>query len=164
MIPDPRKRLGRRHALSSILSLMVIATLCGANDNKTIVKWGKNNPKICELLRFRKARPLSEATLCRICKILPAEWFAIIMKIYSEITLEGKQLSIDGKRSKGKKSSNQLTVTAFIIETHTVIAVKDTTFGKEMPTVRELIDQLDLRNALITTDALSTQRDIVKKL
>jgi hypothetical protein len=162
-IPDPRKRLGRRHPLASILALMVLAILCGANDNKSIIKWGKSNPRICDLLGFRQSKPLSEATLCRICKILPATWYDLIITFYREIELQGKQICLDGKRTKGKKAAQQLTVTAFVAETHIVVGVKDTIFGKEIPAVKELIDELNIKGAIITTDALSTQRDLVKK-
>jgi hypothetical protein len=163
-ISDPRSPLGVRHKLSSIVALMTIATLCGANDNKSIVLWGKANEAICNLLKFRNGKPASESTLCRVCKTLPSNWYDLVMEEYQDTSLKGKQICLDGKRTKGKKNSQQLTVTAIIVETHTVIGVKNTTFGKELNAVRELLDELDLTDCTVTTDALSTQRDVLKKL
>ena len=117
---------------------------------------------------YRKAKLKNEitleATLCRICKILPLDWYDIIIKEYKQNEPKHKQICIDGKRSKGKHGSNQITVTAFIAETRTVVGVKNATFGKELVCVKELLEDLNLEGTIVSADALSTQRDIVKKL
>lgn len=48
-IPDPRRAAGRRHRLSTVLSLAAAATLCGMRGYKAMADWTKSlKPKALE--------------------------------------------------------------------------------------------------------------------
>ena len=84
-IEDPRKPKGIRHALAAILSLCVVALMCGAKNPNRIANWWKNRTGLDSLLerlgftqdygpgKSTVYRVLSEAIVEQLqCKI--SEW------------------------------------------------------------------------------------------
>ena len=54
-IDDPRRRQGRRHALTTVLALAAAATLCGMRGYKTISEWIDDlSPRALERFRVRR--------------------------------------------------------------------------------------------------------------
>jgi hypothetical protein len=62
-VPDPRRRRGIRHPLSSVLALCVVAMLSGRQNLTQIHRFGKSNPQVLETLGFRKRRSPVTTTL-----------------------------------------------------------------------------------------------------
>ena len=68
-IDDPRRRQGRRHALSTVLALAAAATLCGMRGYKAISEWVDDlSPRVLQRFRvrrrngqYRPAQPVGDA-------------------------------------------------------------------------------------------------------
>jgi len=66
-LTDPRKRFGKRHKFSSLVSLIVLGNLCGLPCIAHIAEWAKRLPnQTLRLLGFRAGLAPSLATLHRV--------------------------------------------------------------------------------------------------
>ena len=64
---DPRAARGKRHPLSALLSLAVVAMLAGMTTYEAIVNYGKERGwEFLQLLGFTRRRGLCKATYSRI--------------------------------------------------------------------------------------------------
>lgn len=71
MVPDPRKRRGRRHRLAGVFALALAATVTGARSLAAIAQWAADAP--AAVLAGLGAGPApSEATFRRLCE--PDRW------------------------------------------------------------------------------------------
>jgi hypothetical protein len=57
-VPDPRSPKGRRHPLTAILSLTVVATLAGCKGLEAIAQFGRDHGKaLAHALGFTRPNP-----------------------------------------------------------------------------------------------------------
>jgi len=64
-IPDPRSKLGRRHRLSTVLSIATAATLCGMKGYKAMAGWAQDlGPKARARFKCRREND---------CYVVPSE-------------------------------------------------------------------------------------------
>ena len=70
-VPDPRSRKGRRHPLTAILSLTVVATLAGCKSLEAIAQFGRDHgPGLAHALGFRRKRTPAKSTLSEIFRAI----------------------------------------------------------------------------------------------
>ena len=70
-VPDPRHRKGRRHPLTAILSLTVVATLAGCKSLEAIAQFGRDHgPALAEALGFTRPLTPCKATLSNVFRAL----------------------------------------------------------------------------------------------
>ena len=102
--PDPRSRHGRRHPLSAVLVLSVLAMACGARSLYAIAQWGRTrDSELLKALGFTREKTPSVSTLHKLFKRLEVdefergleEWFV------SMLGEEQEGIAIDGKALKG---------------------------------------------------------------
>ena len=78
-ITDPRHRRGRRHALSVVLAVAVVAVLTGASSLAAIGEWASDAPgQVLAALGVRRDptgafRPPGEATVTRVLARIDAD-------------------------------------------------------------------------------------------
>jgi hypothetical protein len=170
-VVDPRKRRGVRHPLQSILAIAACAVLSGAQSLGAIAEWAL--PLTAEQLRrFGSRRPTapSERTLRRMLGALDAAAFDRIVGQWAEEHCEsvGRALAIDGKTLRGSADADGKAVhlLAALLHHEAVVtaqmAVPDKT--NEIPCAKELLAPLDLTGAVVTADALHTQRETARYL
>lgn len=170
-IPDPRKRRGIRHSSESVLALALCAKLCGARSLEAMAQWAEDLPaETLRRLGCRRGRAPSEPTFRRLLgRIDPAaldrrlgEWTA------GRTDLQGKGLAIDGKTVRGSKDGERPAVHlvgAVVHEEGLVVAqtrVADKT--NEITSVEPLLQGLDIAGAVVTGDAIFTQKSIASYL
>ncbi len=67
LIPDARKRRGKRHPLAGVLALACVAMLCGARSHSTVAEWGHTywevDPGLLRRLGLGRHGPPSNATV-----------------------------------------------------------------------------------------------------
>lgn len=170
-VVDPRKRRGVRHPLQSILSIAACAVLSGASSIGAMVEWAMHlTPE--QMRRFGSNRPTppSERTLRRMLGALDAQAFDHIVGQWAEEHCEslGRALAIDGKTLRGSADGDAKAVhlMAALLHDEAVVtaqmAVPDKT--NEIPCAKALLDPLDLNGAVVTADALHTQRETARYL
>jgi len=169
---DPRAG-NARHRLIDILSIALLAMLSGADDYPGIVEFGLDR---IELLRGYLALPHgipSVSTFRRVFAAVDPQAMGEVLGRWSgELvkTCQGKQIAIDGKALRRsfertwKKMGLQM-VTAYCVEDSLVLAqsaVEEK--SNEITAVPKLLKMLDLNGAVITVDALNTQKAIAKQI
>jgi hypothetical protein len=166
---DFRKPRGVRFSLVAILSLAACATMSGAKSFAAMAQWAAELPRELLLrLGCRRKKPPSVKTFRRILnKIGPEEfedrvgqWFA------GHAALGGEGVSVDGKTACGSaddQSPAAHLLSAFTHQEGVVVAekrVSDKT--NEIPCIQPLLEKLDVKGAVITADAMHTQKETAR--
>lgn len=173
-IPDTRMARGKRHRKVSVLMVSICALLCSASNYAAIAQWAKScTQNMLKRLGCRFNRktgryePPSEPTIRRFLQEVNAE--AVAAAIYGWLqALSGNDsaLAVDGKTLRGASRQHGHKVhllSAFLQQKGAVIAqcaVDRKT--NEIPTLRTLLDPLDMKDRVVTLDAMHTQKDTAR--
>jgi predicted transposase YbfD/YdcC len=167
---DPRAD-NARHFLTDMLVIAILAVICGADDYPGVVEFGRDQ---LDWLKTFLALPHgvpSVSTFRRLFAALKPSVLAGWMNRWaSELagSMAGKQIAIDGKTLRRSfehawdKSGLHL-VTAWCVQENLVLAqqaVADK--SNEITAVPELLKALDVRGAVVSGDAMNTQREIAQ--
>ena len=80
-IPDPRRAEGKRHPLSAVLSLLVLATMAGMRGLQGVVDLGRNlPPDVVASLGFTRPKTLAKSILSEILRAIDIEAFEAIVR------------------------------------------------------------------------------------
>lgn len=116
-IPDPRKPKGVRHPLGALLSLIVVALLCGEENPERISRFAACHPQLLPLLGFhaplqgrcahRRGRicPPSNDTIARALAMVESanlnvylgDWLARLIAQREMVAVDGKSLRGQGE-------------------------------------------------------------------
>ena len=170
---DRRKRRGIRHSLQSVLAIAICAVLAGQRSFTAIEGWTRDQPKeILKRLGCKYFQPPSERTFRRVLKhIVNVEevdeklglWVAQQQSI-----LKGMGIALDGKTLRGSRDGDKKGVhllSAVVHGSSVVVAqmrVSDKT--NEIPCVKPLLAKLDIAGAVVTADAMHTQKETARHL
>ncbi len=169
-IDDPRRELGRKHFLNDILVISIIAIISGAETWNNIEDYAKIKESFLRsFLRLPHGIP-SHDTFNRVFSIIDPEQFekCFIDWFQSTVKIEmGEFISIDGKtirgaKSKGKKSPFHI-VSAWASKANLVLGqVMTDEKSNEITAIPQLIEILDLKETVVTIDAMGCQVEIAK--
>jgi predicted transposase YbfD/YdcC len=181
-VPDPRKRRGVRHSLSSVLAAAIAAVLAGAQSFTAIAEWIADAPPpvlICLGIRrdplTRRFQPPGEATIRRVLEAVDAAaldaevgaWLSVRVQEASPHAGPRPRraaLAVDGKALRGTRhaSADGQAVHLLAVLDHQACAVlgQAGVDGKtnEVTRFAPLLEPLDLAGHVVTADALHTQR------
>lgn len=166
-VPDPRSRHGRRHPLSAILSLAVLAMLSGAKSYQAIAQFGRDKGvALAHALGFRRGKTPTKSTFSVLFRSLDVGAFeqALSRWIASRLP-EGteKAISLDGKTVRGSRDGEvpgQHLVAAYSAEAQAVLAqMKVDAKTNEHKAALQLLGILPVKGNIVTGDALFCQRD-----
>jgi predicted transposase YbfD/YdcC len=171
-VSDPRAS-NVRHRLVDVFAITLLAMLAGADDYPGIVEFGLDRIDLLSGLLVLPHGIPSVSTFRRVFAAIDPQamgdvlgrWSAALVK-----TCQGKQIAIDGKALRRsfehawKKMGLQI-VTAYCVEDALVLC-QDAVDEKsnEITAVPKLLDMLDVTGAVITVDALNTQKTIAKQI
>ena len=172
-ITDNRQEKKVRHKLSDIIALVFFALLANANEWVEIEAFGKEHEGFLRKhLQLDNGIP-SHDTIQRVFTMVSPECLQKFQEQWNEMLNSGegekikKILAIDGKTQRGNGNRNQKA-------NHIVSAVDENGFclgekrvdekSNEITAIPELLDALNIKGHIITTDAMGTQREIVKKI
>ena len=166
-VPDPRSRHGRRHPLSAILSLAVLAMLSGAKSYQAIAQYGRDKgPALAHLLGFLRGKTPTKSTFSVIFRVLDVPAFEAVLSrwITSRLPEGQKPISVDGKTARGSHDgevAGQHLVSAYCDEAQAVLAqVKVDAKTNEHKAALELLGLLPVKGNIFTGDAMFCQRDL----
>ena len=105
-VPDPRRRLGRRHPLSAVLAAVVCATLCGFRGIRPVVHWPElHGVGMWHLLGFRRKLPVRQSFADVLAEIDPdRKVMACVRVLSSAKSLHNPQGTDNGDRTSKKPS------------------------------------------------------------
>lgn len=171
-IPDFRQSSGKRYSLLSILSLAVAAMLCGYKTYSAIADWGRvYGHALAQALGFKDGKTPCAATFYNIFSRLDKEDVEQKLSRWAEsLQIQSQQeglceaASIDGKSLRGSKKQGAVAAHLLSAVGHRLgltlyqVAVSDKT--NEIGAVKQLLDELILKDKVITVDALLTQQEV----
>jgi hypothetical protein len=167
-IHDPRGAKGKRHPLTALLALAVVALLAGMTSYEAIVDYGQERGwEFCQLLGFTRKRGLCKATYSRVFRRIDVADFETRVRQWVEGRLrpgDAPQLTIDGKTARGSRDGETPGVhwvAAYAPDVRAVVGqlrVDATT--NEHKAALELLGVLPVKGKIITGDAMFTHRDV----
>jgi DDE family transposase len=167
-VPDPRSRRGRRHPLSAILSLAVLAMLSGAKSYQAIAQFGRDKGfALAHALGFRRGKTPTKSTFSVLFRILDVHAFEAVLSrwIISRVP-EGQEqpIAVDGKTARGSRDGDvpgQHLVAAYCAAAQAVLAqIRVDAKTNEHKAALQLLGILPVKGNIITGDALFCQRDV----
>src|SRR3984957_1589160 len=79
-VPDPRRPKGRRHPLSAILSLAVLAMLTGCKSYEAIAQFGRDKGfALAHALGFKRGKTPCKSTFSILFRVLDSVLFEAVL-------------------------------------------------------------------------------------
>jgi predicted transposase YbfD/YdcC len=165
-VPDPRAE-NVRHDLADILIIAFLAVLCGAQTCCEMAEFG--HAKLKFLKRFLKLRhgvPSHDtfSTVLRMIdpKALDKAFGSLSQQLVAKLA-KGGVIAVDGKAlkgayDKGRASSPKMMVSAFAAGLRVTLATVAAKDGDEVAAALEVLDLVDLKDKIVTADALHCHR------
>jgi DDE_Tnp_1-associated/Transposase DDE domain len=171
-VPDPRSRKGRRHPLSAILSLAVLAMLTGAKSYEAITQFGREKGSaLAHALGFLRGKTPCKSTFSVLFRALDVGAFEAALSRWVASRLpqgEPLHVCIDGKTARGSKDGDVPgvhLVAAYCPAAQAVLAqVRVDAKTNEHKAALELLGVLPVAGRVFTGDAIFCQRDICARI
>ena len=178
-LPDPRSSINRKHLLREIMLICICAVVSGADGPQAIGRWALSKAKwLKKVLTLPNGVP-SHDTIGRVLAALKpaafqacfASWTAQLQDAYVLPEAgEIKQIAIDGKalrRSHDKRKSlgPLFLVSAWSVECGLSLGQLATAEkSNEITAIPALLENLDVRGAIVTIDAAGCQKNIARQI
>jgi predicted transposase YbfD/YdcC len=178
-LEDPRCDINRHHPLTSVVVIAIMAILAGANGPTAIAKWARAKQ---EFLRqglplpfgvprkdvFRIVLTLLNPNVFQACftdwlkslRLVAMENLEVDRLIYG---VDGKTLRRSHDRAKGLSTLHSVSVWASELGL-SLGQVACAAKSNEITAIPELLRLVDIKGAIITIDAMGTQKAIAKQI
>jgi len=166
---DARKARGKRYRLEMVLTVMVLAKLCGEDKPSGIAEWAKHRVEwLCEALKLKRKTMPHRSSYQRILETVVSweELEQLVSRVLSEKRNFGRQvlLAIDGKVMRGTLDDQQdgvyLLAAYLPSEGLVLMEVAIPGKGREIEAAPQVLKSIDLREKVVMGDALHTQRPV----
>jgi predicted transposase YbfD/YdcC len=170
------RRHNRRHPLISVLTIAVLAVLSNARGWASVARFAKQEQKWLELFLPLPSGVPSRQTFERVLAMLKPDelekalmaWFEA-MNQYRQGML--KHLALDGKALRHSyqhawdSSTMAYLVSVFATENGLVLAQLEAQGrGGELAAIRKLLELVDIKDHIVTIDALGCQKDVAQSI
>ena len=175
-LDDPRHTRNLKHLLVDIAVIAVCAIICGCDGPTAIHRWAKHRqPWLAQSLALPNGIP-SRDCIRRLLILLKPEAFQRCFQAWISDTITAdashpdRLVAIDGKTCCGSRDrANDLgalhIVSAWATEQGIALGqVATDAKSNEITAIPQLLEQIDLKGALITIDAMGCQKEIVKRI
>ncbi len=175
-LPDPRHARNRRHLLIDVIVISVCGVIVGCKGPTSIERWAKAKQEwLGEFLELPNGIP-SRDCIRRILSLLKPEAFQKCFREWIAACLLGdtngshRTIAIDGKtmrRSHDKAAGlgPLHIVSAWASEAGIALGQLATEEkSNEITAIPQLIEQIDITDAVVTIDAMGCQKAIAKKI
>jgi predicted transposase YbfD/YdcC len=173
-LPDPRRKQGKRHKLSDLIVIAVCAVVCAADSWADVADFGRAKLKWFKTFLDLPHGIASQDTFERVFARLDPDAFEACFEAWTRAlagSSGGQLLAIDGKKIRRSfqhawnSSTATHLVSAFVQANATVLAqlavdVKE----NEILAIPKLLELLDLKQAVVTIDAIGCQTAIAQQI
>lgn len=175
-VPDPRSRHGRRHPLSALLALTVLAMLRGCKGPTAIAQFGRDHGvALAHALGFRRGKTPAPSCLSDLYSALDAAAFEAALSRWiasrtpaSAPGSDKQAVSLDGKTLRGSRDGEvpgHHLVSAYAHEHHAVLAqIRVDAKTNEHKAALQLLGILPLKGRVVLGDAMFCQRDVCAQI
>jgi predicted transposase YbfD/YdcC len=173
VVHDPRRQHPTTlHSLEAILTMTILATICGAQNWVEIEQWGQAHHQwLAEFLDLTHGIP-SHDTFGRVFALLePTKlqqafmaWMSALAQLAEEvIALDGKTIRRSLDRADGKGAIHVVSAWASINEL-VLAQFKVDDKSNEITALPELLAMLNLHGSVVTIDAMGCQVEIARQV
>ncbi len=169
-VSDQRSRRGIRYSLPYLLSIIVLAKLCGQNKPSAIAEWAKLREKQLAIAFSAERQTVPSLNTIRrtLAETVIAEELQTVFNRFLHQTYGGQQsilVTLDGKTlrgtiPKGESSGVHLLVAYLPEEGIVLMQVAVECKESELTAAPRILTSLDLRGRVVVGDALFTQRNL----
>jgi predicted transposase YbfD/YdcC len=166
-LTDIRKAKGKRYSLTTVLTIIVMAKMCGEDTPSAIADWAKNHQEqILELLRLERPKLPHCNTYRRIlAHVVYEEEVARLVGEYNQRGEHGEVYAIDGKAPHGmrKKDEDGSEYLLSVYDVEQAKVMSQVAVGRkenEITKAPEALKSVEISQKIITGDALHTQKAI----
>jgi predicted transposase YbfD/YdcC len=178
-LEDPRSTINLLHPLSSVVVIAIMAILAGASGPTSIARWAKDKAAFLSgVLDLPNGVPRKDVFRRVLCSLKPecfqecfANWlWSLRQKAAGQTEVERPTFNIDGKaarRSHDKKKglgalhSVSLWASEYGLSLGQVACAEK---SNEITAIPELLRLVDIKGAIITIDAMGTQKAIAAQI
>jgi predicted transposase YbfD/YdcC len=178
-LEDPRSEINQRHPFVSVVVIAIMAVLAGASGPTSIAKWAKLNESfLLKVLDLPNGIPRKDVFRRVLALVDPAGfqagfagWLTSLRAAAAEATgIEQPILAVDGKtvrrshdRKNGLGALHSVSVWAseFGLSLGQVACAEK---SNEITAIPELLRLVDIRGAIVTIDAMGTQKAIAAQI
>lgn len=168
VLPDPRRRQGRRFDLAGVLGLVVAAALAGARSYRAIAEWVADlHARVLGWFGVGRGAP-SLATIRGVVLGVDADLLDAVLTAW--VTARASRhrtggdlmcVAVDGKSARGARRADGRPVHLVAAVEHTTGVVRGQVAvdakSNEITAFEPLLDRLDLTGVVVTADAMHTQ-------
>lgn len=171
-IKDPRREGSIKHKLFDIFFITICAVICGADNLKEVSEYAKTKTEWLNSTLGLQGKIPSYTTFWWIFALLDpiALRKSFVEWVSSMSNKKSGGIAIDGKAQKGTAEKNKPNsfvhiVSAWSSENNlTLSQFKVEGKSNEITAIPKLLDTIDVKNNVITIDAMGCQKDIAKKI
>ena len=178
-LEDPRSTVNRRHPLVSVVVIALLAVLAGANGPTAIARWAALKEEfLLQVLDLPNGVPRKDVFRRVLMVLKPAAFQACFARwlqalrgeAVAQTGVEQPVLAVDGKtarrshdRSQGLGALHAVTIWAseYGLSLGQVACAEK---SNEITAIPELLKLVDIRGAIITTDAMGAQKAIAEQI
>ena len=170
LVEDPRSQAHITYQLSDILSLIIVGMLCNCTDLEIIIEFAEEKEEFLKQHAELESIPCL-STISNILKVINPEHLELCLYgifsnvLKSKMKIEEKQICIDGKTicstATMKNHEKPMHIITALLADESVSLGQITVESKsnEIPAVRELIELLNVKGAVLTMDAMHCQKE-----
>ena len=172
IIPDYRQSWKVVHKLSDIMLLTICAVISGAEGWEDVEDFGNANLDFLKLYGdFDNGIPVHDTVARVVSNVNPQKFHQCFINWMQEChSVDGDVIAIDGKTLRGSYDKSRRrgaihVISAFSSVNGVVLGqLKTSEKSNEITAMPKLIDLLDIKGKIITTDAMGCQKDIAEKI
>ncbi len=172
-VPDHRVTGRCTYALSDLLTIALLTYICGGEDYVDLSEFAYYRARDFGLLADRPDRSPSPDTFERLMSAVDPDEIERCLIEHGRKFLDSlaeKQVVIDGKKLRGASprqcgTKGDYIMNAYVSENHIVVGqqrLKDK--ENEIVAIPQLLDKLDIEDAIISIDAIGTQVNIAQNI
>ena len=169
-LPDPRKSRNQIYPLSDILAVAILGVICGGNSWASIARWGNAHLDWFQSVNLCLIGMPSHDTLSRFFRMLDPkafetrfiQWTQMIAdRVQGVVALDGKTICNSDDMTAGTKALHL--VSAFAAENELILGqVATDSKSNEITAIPELLNMLNIKDTVITIDAMGCQKEIAR--
>jgi predicted transposase YbfD/YdcC len=166
-LTDIRKARGKRFRLETILTIIVMAKMCGEDTPTAIADWAKNHQEqILKLLQLKRPKLPHYNTYRRIlAHVVYEEEIARLVGEYNQRGEHGEVYAMDGKTPRGtrKKDEDRSEYLLSVYDVEQAKVMSQVAVGRkenEITKAPEALKKVEISRKIITGDAMHTQKAI----
>jgi predicted transposase YbfD/YdcC len=170
-LKDMRKARGKRYSLTTLLMIVFLAKLSGADSSTEIAEWGiHHRDKVEELLRIKPKRMPERSTYRRVLayQVYEAEIERLVGE-YNQAGERGDICALDGKAllgmSKREDGTSEYALSVYDVQAgKTMAQVEVGSKENEITKAPEAIKMANIAGKVVTGDALHTQKRLAQAI